>query len=454
MIAASVAQEFYKLREEWHKIDKIDSWKIAVWEAEYPDVDIIDKFMEVERSPIGIFDDIFFRFESIYPGDDKAFAAMLWQEYLEWFEPVAHPEKDILQALLDAGLLTEAYKPEGQLEQNLSNLWQELLRLRAAMAGFNARFVLYFPIVPYNNYNISDWFQKVMQTVPEGLRLVTMDFARDKRLNLYDEKKKGSIVYLRPVLDMPAAINNEMKKSSSNYNTMDVHARYRQQIIVLMETTTVLKNPKTGSEVKKLLQIAQEIGTPNAIIGSLLIASQANYAINQLSESNAYADKAIDQAEEKMDTDPNYYHMWKTCVMIKAAVFTMNKAYKEALVQYEKLATKASAFQDVYYAMEARRLAALIYYERKDYNLAFEYLLLALLAGAYMDIEMRRNSLYIHVAYLALELGAAVRPKPVLEELKLQIEEWLGADWETLLQQEGVAAIKTKSKKPLFNFKN
>lgn len=454
MIAASVAQEFYKLREEWHKIDKIDSWKIAVWEAEYPDVDIIDKFMEVERSPIGIFDDIFFRFESIYPGDDKAFAAMLWQEYLEWFEPVAHPEKDILQALLDAGLLTEAYKPEGQLEQNLSNLWQELLRLRTAMAGFNARFVLYFPIVPYNNYNISDWFQKVMQTVPEGLRLVTMDFSRDKRLNLYDEKKKGSIVYLRPVLDMPAAINNEMKKSSSNYNTMDVHARYRQQIIVLMETTTVLKNPKTGSEVKKLLQIAQEIGTPNALIGSLLIASQANYAINQLSESNAYADKAIDQAEEKMDTDPNYYHMWKTCVMIKAAVFTMNKAYKEALVQYEKLATKASAFQDIYYAMEARRLAALIYYERKDYNLAFEYLLLALLAGAYMDIEMRRNSLYIHVAYLALELGAAVRPKPVLEELKLQIEEWLGADWETLLQQEGVAAIKTKSKKPLFNFKN
>ncbi|OJV54747.1 MAG: hypothetical protein BGO31_06870 [Bacteroidetes bacterium 43-16] len=453
-MAASVAQEFYKLREEWHKIDKIDSWKIAVWEAEYPDVDIIDKFMEVERSPIGIFDDIFFRFESIYPGDDKAFAAMLWQEYLEWFEPVAHPEKDILQALLDAGLLTEAYKPAEQLEQNLSNLWQELLRLRAAMAGFNARFVLYFPIVPYNNYHISDWFQKVMQTVPEGLRLVTMDFARDKRLNLYDEKKKGSIVYLRPVLDMPAAINNEMKKSSSNYNTMDVHARYRQQIIVLMETTTVLKNPKTGSEVKKLLQIAQEIGTPNAIIGSLLIASQANYAINQLSESNAYADRAIDLAEEKMDTDPNYYHMWKTCVMIKAAVFTMNKAYKEALVQYEKLATKASAFQDVYYAMEARRLAALIYYERKDYNLAFEYLLLALLAGAYMDIEMRRNSLYIHVAYLALELGAAVRPKPVLEELKLQIEEWLGADWETLLQQEGVAAIKTKSKKPLFNFKN
>lgn len=454
MIEASVAQEFYKLREEWFKIDKIDSWKIAVWEAEYPDVDIIDKFMEVERSPIGIFDDIFFRFESAYPGDDAAFAAMLWQEYLEWFEPVADPAKDIVTALFDAGLLTEVYCPDRNVPKTLDNFWQELLRLRAVMKGFSAHLVLYFPIIPYNDHNIGDWLQKVMPTIPDHLRLVTMDFAQNKKLHLYDEKKKGAIAYLRAVLNMPAAINNEMKKGSSNYNTIDVHSRYRQQIIVLMETTTVPKNPKTAGEIKKLLQIGNEIGTPNSIIGSLLIAAQASYAINKLEESNAYADKAIEQAEEKMDTDANYYHMWKTCVMIKAAVFTMNKAYKEALVQYEKLAAKASALQDVYYTMEARRLAALIYYERKEHNLAFEYLLLALLAGAYMDLEMRRNSLFIHVAYLALELCAALRPKATLEELKLQIRDWLGDDWEELLQQEGVEEVKTKSKKALFNFKN
>lgn len=454
MIEASIAQEFYKLREEWFKIDKIDSWKIAIWEAEYPDVDIIDKFMEVERSPIGIFDDIFFRFESAYPGDDAAFAVMLWQEYLEWFEPVADPAKDIITALFDAGLLTEAYSPNRDVPRTLEHFWQELLRLRAVMKDFGAHLVLYFPIIPYNDHNIGDWLQKIIPTIPAHLRLVTMDFAQNKQLHLYDEKKKGAIAWLRPVLNMPAAINNEMKKGSSNYNTIDVHARYRQQIIVLMETTTVLKNPKTAGEIKKLLQIGKEIGTPNAIIGSLLIAAQASYAINKLEESNAYADQAIEQAEEKMDTDANYYHMWKTCLMIKAAVFTMNKAYKDALVQYEKLAAKASALHDVYYAMEARRLAALIYYERKEHNLAFEYLLLALLAGAYMDLEMRRNSLFIHVAYLALELCAAVRPKTVLDELKLQIRDWLGDDWEELLQQQGVEEVKTKSKKALFNFKN
>ena len=454
MIEASVAQEFYKLREEWLKIDRIDSWKIAVWEAEYPDVDIIDKFMEVERSPIGIFDDVFFRFESVYPGDDATFAAMLWKEYLEWFEPVADPAKDMITALFDAGLLSEVYRPERDVPPTIENFWQELLRFRSMMKGFEAHLVLYFPIVPYNDYKLGNWLQKIMHTIPDGLRLVTMDFAQNKQLDLYDEHKKGAIAYLRPVLNMPAAINNEMKKGSSNYNTVDVHSRYRQQIIVLMETTTVPKNPKTAAEVKKLLQIGNEIGTPNAVIGSLLIAAQANYAINKLEESNAFADKAIEQAEEEMDADPNYYHMWKACIMIKAAVFTMNKVYKEALVQYEKLAAKASALHDVYYTMEARRLAALIYYERKEHNLAFEYLLLALLAGAYMDLEMRRNSLFIHVAYLALDLCAAVRPKPVLEELKLQIRDWLGEDWETLLQQTGVEEVKTKSKKSLFNFKN
>lgn len=454
MIAASVAQEFYKLREEWFKIDKIHSWKIAVWEAEYPDVDIIDKFMEVERSPIGIFDDVFFRFESLYPGDDAAFAAMLWQEYLGWFEPVADPSKDMVTALFDAGLLTEAYQPQRHLAPTLENFWQELLRFRSTMKGFEAHLVLYFPIVPYNDFNIGDWLQKIMPAIPKSIRLVTMDFAQNKQLHLYDEQKKGAVTYLRPVLHMPAAINNEMKKGSSNYNTIDVHSRYRQQIIILMETTTVPKNPKTAAEVKKLLQISNEIGTPNALVGSLLIAAQTNYSINKLEESNVFADKAIEQAEAKMAADPDYYHMWKTCIMIKASVFTMNKAYKEALIQYEKLATKASALHDVYYTMEARRLAALIYYERKEHNLAFEYLLLALLAGAYMDLELRRHSLFIHVAYLALELCGAVRPKAVQDELKLQLRDWLGEDWETLLQQDGVEEVKIKGKKSLFNFKN
>ena len=55
----SIAQEYYKLQEEWSKIDVIPSWKLAVWVAQYPDVDIIDKFMEIECSPIGIFNDIF-----------------------------------------------------------------------------------------------------------------------------------------------------------------------------------------------------------------------------------------------------------------------------------------------------------------------------------------------------------------------------------------------------------
>ncbi|MCH5599236.1 hypothetical protein [Niabella ginsengisoli] len=56
----SVAQEFYKIREEWARVDKLKTWNLAVWIATYQDIDIIDKFIETERLPIGIFDDIFF----------------------------------------------------------------------------------------------------------------------------------------------------------------------------------------------------------------------------------------------------------------------------------------------------------------------------------------------------------------------------------------------------------
>ena len=64
--SSSIAQEFFKVRNEWEQADKLQSWKLAVWVLEYQDLDIVDKFIETERTILGVFDDIFFRFDSTY----------------------------------------------------------------------------------------------------------------------------------------------------------------------------------------------------------------------------------------------------------------------------------------------------------------------------------------------------------------------------------------------------
>lgn len=39
MASASVLQEFYKIRNEWEKVDILKNWRLAVWVLPYSDVE-------------------------------------------------------------------------------------------------------------------------------------------------------------------------------------------------------------------------------------------------------------------------------------------------------------------------------------------------------------------------------------------------------------------------------
>ena len=83
--SASVIQEYYKAVDYWADIAGNRDWKLSVWIVGQNDVDLVDRFLEIERSPVGRFDDIFFRFDTPYKGDDEEYAEQLWQEYAGWF---------------------------------------------------------------------------------------------------------------------------------------------------------------------------------------------------------------------------------------------------------------------------------------------------------------------------------------------------------------------------------
>lgn len=54
-------QEYYKAVDYWADIVGNRDWKLSVWIVGQNDVDLVDRFLEIERSPVGQFDDIFFR---------------------------------------------------------------------------------------------------------------------------------------------------------------------------------------------------------------------------------------------------------------------------------------------------------------------------------------------------------------------------------------------------------
>lgn len=445
-MTASIAQEYYKLHEEWRKIDVLPSWKLAVWVADYPDVDIITKFMDIEQSPVGKFNDLFFRFDTVYEGDTAAFEEKLWAEFISWFDPSPDPKMDLHRALYENHFLTELFAPKADLPHTVENLWSELLRFRQSINGItpDTHFCLYFPIVAYSKHNIAEWLRQVIGNIPDGLRLVTLDLAADRKIRI---NESDLCIYLHPKLNMAEAISNEMKKGGGDNDTVDIDARFRKQIIAVMDSTTEKLNNKTPHEVKKLLSITEEIGTTSSRISGLLIAAQAHFAIRDTRKSTAYTDEALDKAAEAMgNNEPSGYQVWKSCMLLKGALLYNESKYTEALLVYEDLATKASEQADAYYLMEARRLSGHLYYEKGEKQTAFEYMLLALASGAYLDISVRRQSTFLHAAHMALFLCTAIRPSSDVAILQDQLTEWLGKDWAKVLQEAGVNNDKTASK--------
>lgn len=449
----SIAQGFYKLRDEWAAIDSQPEWRLAVWLAQYGEIDIINHFLEIERSPVGVFDDIFFRFDAEYKGDAAGFEKALWKEYVEWFTAVAPRKYDVYAALKNDGLLKQEYDPDTTLEPTTQNLWQELLRFKSCIAGLEeANFCIYFPPTRTDGPRLGGWFTAVLKKkVPKGIRLVTIDYAARPKIKISPSVPSMLIRELKPRLNMAEAISNEMDKSGGTYDTTGVDAQFRKQIRKVMDDTVKKDVGILEKNINILLALSKQMGTVSATITGFLIAAQAYFMIKLADKSQFYAEEAIVKAEQAMAVnDPAGYPTWKSCMMIKGALLMGKRKRREAIDVYEQLALKATDQGDSFFVMEGYRLSGHLYYELKRMNTAFETLLLSLTAGSYLAIEVRRQSTFLHAAYLALYIGKQIRSAADMDVLETELHGWLGDDWETLLQAEELSGATTKQKTRLF----
>ncbi len=395
--SASVIQEYYKAVDYWADIAGKKDWKLAIWIVGRNDVDLVDKFLEIERSPVGQFDDIFFRFDTPYRGDDDEYAAQLWQEYAGWFDEQAEEKDDMLKALRHDGLLRTEYRPDTSAEPTAANLWKEMLRFKECISRLeNAFFCIYFPPEQSGEFPRTEWFGQVLKEgVPQGIRLTTIDLKKDRNVAL-DESPE--VVHIR------------------------------------------------------LLDIAGELKDANIRISALFIASEACYAIREYKSSMKYSDKTIREAEKAMkDGEAAGYSYWKIAVSMKAAILTAEKKREEAVALYEGIAGKAVERKDPYYVMEGYRMCGFLRYEEGKLEQAFEYFLLALAGGSYLSEDIRRSSTFTYAAHLALHTGRQVRAPIDIEVLERQLHEWLGEDWKELVENPSMRQAEARRKGGIFN---
>jgi len=447
----SIVQEYFKLQALWEEISKDPDWRLAIWVAAFQDVEIVDKFMEVERSPLGAFDDIFFRFESPYQGDDIAFEQSLWHEYTGWFDEQLDPSLDILSALRNDGMLKTDYRPDTTLTPTAFNLWKEMLRFKGSIEGMDdIRFCIYFPPTMPDGHKLTGWFSAVLNDgVPAGIRLTTIDFADKRKVKLAASSR---VKLLMPELNMAEAIRNDMNKDSDSFDTVSVANQFRKQVRTVLDCALKKDSRLMDRETGILLSLSKEMGDPTARITASMIAAQAYYSINNPDTCEYYADEAITGSEALIDAgDPAGYPVWKASILLKAAVLSGKKERRKAIACYNRLADEAIRQTDAYMTMEGYRLCAHLYNELWETDQALDHALLSLAAGEYLEPAVRRQSTFLHAAALALHLIRKEGSYDKLEIMEGQLAEWLGDDWRDIVETDDLQKVKQHRKASPFS---
>lgn len=450
-VSSSIAQEYYKVVDLWAEIVQRADWKLAIWSVDYNDIDLIDNFLEVERSPVGQFDDIFFRFDAEYYGDNIAYAQSLWKEYESWFQEELNPRFDMIEALRKDNMLITEYIPDSSAEQNFSNLWKEMLRFKSCIKGLeNTCFCIYLPPSRSEGVMKTELFENILnEDIPYGIRLVTIDYARTRRIRIGSSAK---VVVLKPKLNMQSALRNALERSGDSNDLLAPESLFKQQVTTVMDCTLEKNKKKLDKEIHKLQTIAEQMNDSSISISSLLISSQAYYSIREYSMSMKYCERTIEQAAQAMRENlPTGFDYWKMAMFMKAAIFSVEKKRDEAVQLYESVSQEALKRQDAFSIMESHRLSGFMYYEMGKTEKAFETFLLSLAGGSYLSLDMRRTSTFIFSANLALVTGRKVRSADEIALLENQLEEWLGSDWRQLVEGENMKQAKTRRKSSFFS---
>lgn len=448
--SVSIASEYGKVQDLWRSIERDENWRLAIWETQVEDVDIVDKFMEVERSPAGEFSDVFFRFDASYQGNIGEFTKALWEEYVGWFDEKVPAELDIMAALRKDGRLLQEYHPDSASNRTAESLWNELLRFKNCIKGLDtSHFCIYIPPTTYDGLETTDWFRSVVDHIPQGIRLVTVDFAKRRKVKLSASQK---VRLLKPKLNMADAIRNEMDKECGSYDPTNIDSLYTRQIRTVMDCTAKQDVAILDKEVGKLLGLSCQLGREDAIVTTPMIAAQAYYIIRNNDKSLFYCDQAIKESEKRMKPDDMMaYSVWKVALFQKAAILVGNKRRKEATALYERVAAEAARRGDVLYVLEGYRMSGFLNDELGKHEEAFIRFLLALEAGSHLAISVRRTSTFVYAASMAMRLCRKVRGKQDLEILESQLEQWLGADWHKLTEAFDLTIEPTRHSLSLFN---
>jgi tetratricopeptide (TPR) repeat protein len=177
------------------------------------------------------------------------------------------------------------------------------------------------------------------------------------------DKYPGKIITIIPRLDM----DNAMQQVAAMGNPNDPAVQYRQAYVKLMHAIEKRKENEAEKFAATCIEIALKNLKTNVYWIGQIIAVYAALANDQIGYKNykkaiGYSDLGVQAAQKSQELIPDEYVYRKfiaQAVMLRAALYTVQKEWEKAIVDFSMAAENYAYTNDLILAMEAYRMVGI-----------------------------------------------------------------------------------------------
>jgi tetratricopeptide (TPR) repeat protein len=422
-----VSQRIELMRAQWEKAIATSGVQVMRWFIKPDEWRMVDAFFEIESSAQGELPDIFFRMECPFE-NEKLYNKHLHEEWTERF----NNDKETF-AMLEAGGVGINYSPG--TDHTLS-FFAEIQKLASAISTpeIERNIILYFTPASVNETKVYvQWIeQAIKNSLPPQVKIMLVDDEENRRYTRLSDNYPKQVKSIVPDLNM----SKVMRQMATSGNPAAPDVQFRKCVFEMSDAVAKKDADMVETLGKKAVDIATKAGWKHLVAAAYMITAGYLLSLKKYKRSESLYSEAINVSRNAYtDGDAACGILLIQCYSLQGASMQLQGEKTMAMQSYIQMAKHAEEMNDPLNAMEGWRLAAFTAEKTGKPADSFEYYISALENGKQLDDKVRSYSGFLLAGEGAIEMAQLSGNSSRVPELKEQMVNLVGSDWEKQLEK-------------------